>query len=232
MSRSIVLDRDFMERVKLDKHTRGYPFVTISRQAGAGGHTLAETLRKRTAERRYEDLYRGWKVYDEAICNAVIQDPDLHVSIQELLTEDYNNPVVDFLHEMVGKQTSHFIVSKKVFRFVKAVAAFGKVVIVGRAGCCVTDQIPGGIHVRLVASEETRRRRMAERFGVSDHDARRMMEKQDHDRARLLRDFFDRDIEDPTLYNATWDTDIHTIDSIASQIMTLIAEKAHEIGRA
>jgi cytidylate kinase len=227
-----MLDDAFLKRVKADAHTYGYPFATISRQAGAGGHTLAEALLARIEATGGGDLYRGWRIFDDEICTALIRDPELHVSLNELLTESYNGPVRDFFHEIVGKQTSHYTVAKRVFDFVRTVAQFGKVIIVGRAGACVTGGLPGGVHARLVASAASRESRMAQRFQVTLREARAMMEKQDGDRARLVQDFFDHDIADPALYDHVWDSDEMAIEEMADQLLEDIRARAVEVGRS
>jgi cytidylate kinase len=154
------------------------------------------------------------------------------VSLNELLTESYNGPVRDFFHEIVGKQTSHYTVAKRVFEFVRTVTQFGKVIVVGRAAACVTAGLPGGIHVRLVAAPASRERRMAQRFQVTLREARAMIEKQDGDRARLVKDFFDYDIDDPALYDHVWNSDETPIEPMADRLLEDIRTRAEEVGRA
>lgn len=226
-----MLDDAFLNRIRTDAHTYGYPFVTISRQAGAGAHTLAASLKARTEATGGGDLFRGWRIFDDEICALLIRDPELHVSLNELLTESYNGPVMDFFHEIVGKQTSHYTVAKRVFELVRTVTQFGKVIVVGRAGSCVTAGLPGGIHVRLVASKASREQRMAQRFQVTLREARAMSEKQDGDRARLVKDFFDHDINDPALFDHVWNSDEMAIDDMADRLVEDIRTRAAAVDR-
>ena len=222
-----MMSREFLNRIKEDGYQRGFPFVTISREAGAGGHTLAEAIRKQTLDYNYKDLFRGWLVFDEAICTAVIKDPALHVTMEELLAETYNGPIVDFFHELVGKQSSHYTVATRIFEFVKTICSFGKVIVVGRAASCVAEDLPGGIHVRLTASLDSRIQHVAQFLHIEPDAARRMIHKQDKDRARLVRDFFNRSIDDAGLYTMVWDTDKMPIERIAKEVIPMI-EQNHE----
>lgn len=226
------LSAEFRARIKADKFTYGYPFVTISREAGAGGHSLAQAIQAETGSRQYADLYRDWIVLDEEICTAVMNDPDLHVSMKELVTEEYDGPLRDLIHEVVGKRTSHYTINKRIFEFIKLAARYGKVVLVGRGGSCATRGLAGGIHIRLVAPKDIREVHMANRFGVELDQARRMVRKQDSDRARMLRDFFNRDIEDPALYDAVYDTEEIPIDQIAREVIVMIEDRARAVSRA
>jgi len=223
------MSREFLNRIQGDGYQKGFPFITISRESGAGGHTLAEAIRKQTSVYDYKDLFRGWLVFDEAICTTIIKDPDLHVTMEELLAETYNGPIVDFFHELVGKQSSHYTVATRIFDFIKTVCAFGKVIVVGRAASCVTQDLPGGIHVRLTAALDHRIQYMTQLLNIEPEEARRMIHKQDKDRARLVRDFFNRDIHDPGLYGIVWNTDSTPIDHIASEMIRMIEQKQEQL---
>jgi len=224
-----IMSWEFLNRIKEDNYQKGFPFVTISREAGAGGHTLAETICKQTSLYDYKDLFRGWLVFDEAICTTIIKDPDLHVTMEELLAEAYNGPLVDFFNELVGKQSSHYTVATRIFEFIKSVCSFGKVIVVGRASSCVTRDLPGGIHVRLTASLDSRIQHMTQLLKIEPDAARHMIHKQDKDRARLVRDFFNRDIHDAGLYSIVWNTDSTPIDQIALEMIRMIEQKQEQL---
>lgn len=66
----------------------GAPFVTISRQAGAGGHVVARALLDRTFEARPKALFEGWSLFDERLAEMVAENPALKVSLKGLAEED------------------------------------------------------------------------------------------------------------------------------------------------
>jgi len=201
------------------------PFVTISRQTGAGGHTLARVLAQ--AMRQGDDpLFQGWQVFDRELCETLMRDPKLRVSIQSLLTEAYRSQIEDAIFSLLGGETPRDVVVRKLFETIRALAAIGRVIIVGRAGMCVTRGLPDGVHLRLVAPEPVRIARMRERLHVGEHAAREMIGAQDHDRARLVRDHCHRDIDDPLLYDATWNTQTVPFEAIAASLIALIRHRA------
>ncbi len=201
------------------------PFVTISRQTGAGGHAFARAL---LDEMGKEDnpLFQGWQVFDRELCKKLMEDPTLHVSMQSLLTEEYRSEVEDAIFSLLGGETPRYTVVKKLFETIRMLGALGRVIIVGRVGMCVTRGLPGGVHIRLVASEATRVKRMVGLLQVSEKEAREMIYKHDRDRARLVRDHFSRDIHDPLLYDATWNTDAASFEDIAASVIALIKRRA------
>jgi hypothetical protein len=201
------------------------PFVTISRQTGAGGHTLGEALLRRMAQEPDDPRWRGWQVVDRALCDMLLQDPALHVSMRSLLREEYRSQIEDLVASMFGGRTPQDAVLRKVCETVRGFAVLGHAVILGRGGACVTKGLPGGVHVRLVAPEAIRVRRMMQILGAGEAAAREAVKTQDRDRAALVRSQFHRDIEDPLLYDAVWNTEAAPFDLIAGSIMALITHR-------
>ena len=202
------------------------PFVTISRQAGAGGHTLASALMQAMQEERDAPLFQGWQMFDRELCEQLMEDPKLRVSMQSLVSEEYRSQIEDTIFSLVGGESPQYVVVKKLFEAIRTLATLGRVIIVGRAGMCVTRGLPDGVHIRLVAPEPTRVKRMRTLFEVTEREAREMVDRQDRDRARLVREHFYRDIHDPLLYDATWNTDAVSFDAVAAATIALIKQRA------
>ena len=53
------------------------PFVTISRQAGVGGHELADDMLEVFHAHSNRALFGGWQIFDRSICEIVAGDPPL-----------------------------------------------------------------------------------------------------------------------------------------------------------
>lgn len=102
------------------------------------------------------------------------------------------------------------------FKVIRALAARGKVIIVGRAGVCLTRQLPGGFHLRLVSPLPTRVRRVMAALSISDKEARRAILQRDRARASLVKNYFLRDIDDPLLYDMVWNTETIAPKAIAA----------------
>ena len=205
------------------------PFVTISRQAGAGGHTLAKTLITRFGEHSNRELFGDWEMFDQKLVDMVADDPDLRVSVEALLGEEYRKATDDFFRQLFTATTHQDIVMDRMFRLVRTIAEVGKAVIVGRAGSEVTKDLGRNhpsVSVRLVAPEEKRVAHMMELYGFSEKKAIESIDKHDSGRARMLKRHFKVNIDDPFLYDAVWNTSQVAFEDIADSIATMLETRA------
>lgn len=204
------------------------PFVTISRQAGAGGHTLARTLLDVLSRQDDAHIFGGWEMFDQKLVAMVAHDPDLQVSVESLLGEQYHRAADDFFRQILSSTTHQDLVMDRVFRLVRLLAEVGKAVVVGRAGSEVTRGLGPAVSVRLVAPKEVRIERMMNLHGIDRKAARSATESQDEGRSRLLKRHFRVDIDDPLLYDATWNTAQVSCEVIAESIVTTLRHRVHE----
>ena len=202
------------------------PFVTISRQSGAGGHTLANLLIKKTSEHPDNDLFGDWEVFDHKLVAMVADDPGLRVSVESLLGEEYRKTTEDFFHQLISATSHQDLVMNRMFRLVRAIAEVGKCVIVGRGGSELTRDLGPSVSVRLVAPEDFRIRRMVELHKMSEKQAISEMDRHDSGRARLLKRHFRVDIDDPLIYDSIWNTGQVRIEDIADSIIALLKSRA------
>lgn len=209
-----------------DLSSRKRPFVTISRQAGAGGHSLANVLIERFHQQPEKELFGDWEMFDQKLVAMVAEDPNLRVSVEALLGDEYRRATDDFFRQLFIATTHQDIVMDRVFRLVRVLAEVGKAVIVGRAGSEVTRGLGPSVAVRLVAPEGMRVQRMTELLGVSERKATELIDKRDNGRARLLKRHFRVDIDDPLLYDAVWNTATASFDSISEAIISMLRERA------
>lgn len=204
---------------------REHGFVTISRQAGAGGHSLAHRLVD-LFEEQHDELLSGWQVYDRRLCEIVAEDPKMEKALDSLLAEEFHSPAADFFRQALAPTVDQDALLARVFEVIRTVAATGKGVIVGRGGARVTRDLPNGVHIRLVAPEEVRLERLMQLDDIDRRTARQQAKRIDQHRARLIQVRFGADIDDPTGYDAVWNTGSVTIDEIAMSVLTLLLTRA------
>ena len=206
----------------------GYPFVTVSRQAGAGGHVLARDIVRAAESQLPGDLGEGWEVFDHQLCLLIAQDPTLSSSFDALLSERYRSEASLILEELLMGESRQYRTLKRIFQVVHGLCAIGKVVIVGRAASCVAADLPLHVAVRLVAGRETRVRNMMELLDVPRPEALRAMARQDRERGKLLDDFFSRDINDPLLYDCILNSDRIASPNQADIVVTLLKQRIED----
>ena len=210
---------------QLDPKKGCFPFVTISRQAGAGGQALASLLAEKIQKLHQESLFQGWQLCNQELCHMVAQDPVLKSSVESLKRTEYHSHAEDMLSQLIYGGSSQDIVVKKMFHLMRVFALHGKVIFVGRGSTLLTHDLPLGIHVRLEAAMESRVKRMVPVLGPDEKKVRKLIEEKDKAKAELVKTFFNKDVRDPLLYDVCWNTGRVSIDEIADLLIAMIRRK-------
>jgi len=89
----------------------------------------------------------------------------------------------------------------------------------------VTHRLDYVFHVRLVGSLERRVRNVQETEHLSHEQAMERVRREDTGRARFLKKYFDRDINDPLLYHLVINTDLVPHEEAARMIVQAVQPK-------
>ncbi len=207
--------------------TSGLPFVTLSRQAGAGAETVAHLL----SEKLNADLATGaqpWMVFDKNLITKVLEDADLPQEIAKLVLEDKDTTVQALLGEVLGLHPSMWTIFHHTSDTILKLARIGRCIIVGRGAEIITARLKCGIHVRLVAPESTRLAHLEKHFQWDAKAAAKYLHEHDEGRRRYVKSNFQRDIDDPTLYHATLNTGLLSFDRTADLVARLVMDQSNE----
>ncbi len=170
-----------------DEHPPG--FVTIARQPGAGGQRLAQALAEQLTQRSGTG---PWRAYDRELIERVAHDHDLSESLVASIPDRPQSLLLDLAEGMRfgrGRPTDEFIYGK-VVATIRALAMLGRAVIVGRGGVYCTQDLPGGVHVQLIAPVDQRARRYAAEQGMSPEQAADEIEQIERRRERFFARFW------------------------------------------
>ena len=222
----IALIRKYLKQRAGDDDDLGrFPFVTISRQAGCRSLALAEEICRQIGGKLAPDMAEGWEVFDQKLCEVVAEDPRLSGTMEAVLSEGYKTEVESFIYDLIAGTSRQYKAYKRIFSVVRSLGLLGKVVIVGRGGAHVTSDMPLGVHIRLVGSEKTRVRRLMELMSIDEKTAVAQVHELDRGRQRLVKSFFDRDIDDPLLYDAVFNIDRMDASEIAAMVVDMIEQR-------
>lgn len=210
---------------------RPRPFITISRQAGASGRSLADALLTEMV-RDGRDLFQGWHAFDDELCEIVACDPKLSVLAEALIDEQFRSPFEELLAQSVVGVSPQAILFKKIFKTIRGLAEGGRAVIVGRAGRWVTRRMECGVHIRLVAPKEIRLAAIGKRYGLEGPDTLRKMHALDQSRQRLVRRYFSADVADPVNFDAVFNLGSIAPDSAARLVMQMVEERVRRTAAA
>jgi cytidylate kinase len=200
------------------------PLVTISRETGAGGTTLAEALAGYLNARVPKKAVR-WTVFDKNLIEKVLEEHDLPARLAELLPEDRHSAVVDAVEELLGLHPSAWRIVQETTETIRHLAEVGNVILVGRGSHVITEALPYAVHVKVVASVESRAARMRELLGLSRPKALEHVRKTDAARARYLKRYFKRDVDNVHDYHLVINTDRVGAEEAARMVGDLVLSR-------
>lgn len=98
------------------------------------------------------------------------------------------------------------------------IADHDDVLIIGRGSQVILRDRPNATHVLLVGPKDIRVANIARRDGISDDEARKLVEGQDKGRVSFHEKFFEIDVDDPVHYHLTLNVGRLTQEQIVSLI--------------
>jgi len=180
--------------------------ITISRQFGTGGHEIGAELARRL----------GVKLLDKQILNEVasrmriVEDAVEKIeSRNPLWRDDFTNFYRTYMvnaeyNGQEQEQTSHTLFQTQA-EAIRKIAAEESCVIVGRCGFDIFAKHPNALKIFIHASLECRKRRIAEKYDISEQDAAAMIVDNDYSRELYTKKFTGRDWRDATNYDIALD---------------------------
>jgi len=161
--------------------------VTMSRKCGTGARDIAKAVAK---ELRYEfiskdSIYKEIEEHGKKWLDWVAQ-LDEHAPT---LWERY-----DRSHAAYLALVEHCIYKN---------ALKNNIVILGRGGNYLLENIPYSLRVRITASVEDRGRVLCDRFGIDGAAARKILKRSDHERSTFINRAYHRNWDDPDDYDMT-----------------------------
>ncbi|HEX9122383.1 MAG TPA: cytidylate kinase-like family protein [Actinomycetota bacterium] len=180
--------------------------ITISRQAGAGAHVIAEELLARLSARAPKDS-PPWTVFDRNLVDEVLKHHDLPARLAEFMPEDRVSRVSDAVEELFGLRPRSSTLVKRTAETILHLAEVGNVILIGRGANLITAGLGWALHVRLVGSEEKRVAYIQEHLQLDLRAATEYVRTQDLGRKRYVKEYYGKDVEDPLLYDLVINTD-------------------------
>jgi len=205
--------------------SRARAAVTISRQAGAGGMSVAHRLAT-----YLEDHQRGitapWEVYDQnALVEAALEKHRLPAHYAQYLPEDSAPFLHDTIEDLLGLHPAAGELVRHLAETMLGLARRGNVILVGRGGNRVAAQLPHVVHARLVAPRAVRVRRVEVSCQLSAAAAADFVARTDRARHRFLRQNFGPGADDPSAYDITLNTARLGLDLSARMLGELVLDR-------
>lgn len=205
------------------------PFVTISRQAGAGGRfgkLLAERLNGLAhSPGQPEQPSNQWHCMDRELVERIASDHHLSAGLIDGLEQSSHSFIAEFVKGLSlrdGGPPSDLAVVRRVAETMRALAQAGHVILVGLGGVFMTHNMPNGFHVRLIAPLEFRVRNVAQARGISLADARKKVSELDDERIGYFHAFWPDKVLTDELFHVTLNSSVVDVVQMADCIASLL----------
>ena len=190
--------------------------ICISREAGAGGGTIARLVGTKL----------GWRVYDHELLEAIAQGMEVPADEARLYDELAPSLVQDWLlplrEEHYAPQEAYL---DHLAKLVDSIGRSGQAIIVGRGAGQILPRSET-LLVRIVSPLKIRAKNLAATMGVSQRTARKAAIERDRRAAKFVKTLHRVDIADPLLYDLVLET-----HSLGLTIATELVVRAIELGR-
>lgn len=186
-------------------------FITISRQTGSFGEEITELLaQKLNLPIITRDMVMNqWlpEVANKHELHMLAESPGFYLNMTEqgiTFAQYLEQKLVDFIEIQPS-------------------------IIVGLGAQIIFAQHPHALHVRIIASQEVRTRRIMASHSLEKKDAERFLELSDRKHKRYISTLFQKDWSDPGLYHLTLNTDNFQMDEAASLLHYLVINKQESL---
>ncbi len=197
------------------------PLITVSRQRGSRGTMIAERI-----------AYRfNYTLLHKDIIDRIVETSGYKRRIVESL-DDHTRSQMELWFESVitGKLVDLNDYARHLLEIIFSVSRLGGIVVVGRAANFIIGA-NRGLHVRVVGTMAGRIRSLMEQEKMSEAEARREIEKSDHERADFVKKLVHKSIDDPQYYDLILNSDWLPVEQAVSLIANAAMEKFELLAR-
>jgi len=200
--------------------------INIGRQLGSGGKSVGEELARRLGIRLYDRELINLAACESGLCSEVFETAD------ECRSRSLAATLVGYLRipfagdaGNAGNVLSNDALFKIQSDVIRRIAAQESAIFVGRCADYILRDHPRALNVFLTASEQDRIRRIRERHGCTEDEARRMMERGDARRAEYYNYYSSRTWGAAATYHLCIDTSVLGIEGTADLILRIARQK-------
>lgn len=222
--------------------------ITLSRQHGACGRLLAETLAEALGYRVVGKhlILQVAKEAGVSVAEAAKNDERADSSLAYMVKKAFAGggmaPTYAGAVPAMGAFTAAHLESEafeildedryaELSRVSLTEAAEAEnLVIVGRGGQAILADCPDSIHVRAIGPEASRAAFLVKTRGVAEEEALETVRKVDAQRERYVKRHFDTDPTDPANYDLVLNTSRMNVRTAADAVMSVLRARSQVVG--
>jgi cytidylate kinase len=201
------------------------PFITISREYGCPAKEVASCLEKKLNLGSHLGIASNkWKVISKEIMEEAAHELKVDPSrIERIFNEEKRSAIDEIINSFSEKYyKSDRMIINALTNTIKDFAKKGNIIIIGRNGAGITQDLAGGIHVRLIAPKEWRIQRLIDKgYFKSREDATLHADDIDYHRNIFLKT---KMMKEP-VFDLYYNTEKFSSDEISDSIIFHLAMK-------
>jgi len=204
--------------------------ITISRQFGAGGTTLARELSVRldydiASETIIEELAEQARVWAEALKSYEVEGGELRSRAPSLFSP---KGFIEHIFDPKKKFMDGSVYASLLQEIIPKIAEKDNTIILGRGAQFILKNRPNTFHVLLIADRNDRIAFMMEYYDLSEDDARRTVNQQGLRRQKLMKLFSKDDYDKPDHYDLVLNLSKLSMDLSVKLVCDLIKPESNE----
>lgn len=195
------------------------PWITISRQLGAGGRQLSQQLSHAV----------GWQVFDREILAAISENTHTREAVLSRLEQQALGPINDYISRLLDPSLpgqAPFL--QETMRVIWGLARQGQAIILGRGANWYLEPIYG-LRIRAIAPAAYRVARVAKKEGLDVDAATRRVEAHDEARTTFIRKVYGQEIEDARGYDLVLNLGAMDIETASRTVLTALRGKLGDV---
>jgi cytidylate kinase len=212
------------ETISVSTNKEAGPVITISRQTGCGARGIAWLICEELNKRKNPSVKTNgiWRFISREILQESAEQLNLDPLELKNVIDDKNRGIMD---QIIGALSTHSHKSdQKILKTVQGVIRQfgnkGNVIIIGRGGARVCQDIHNSLHIRLIAPEDWRIAEIARRLDFSKSYATEYVRKRDEERELLVTKLYGKK-PDSSAYDIEINRGRFTEKEIADAIIQL-----------
>jgi len=217
----VELWRRHSSEAKEKPHLENQPFFTISRQFGCPAFPFAKLL----GEKLKVIQGRDYVVYDRKLIEWVCEERNVSKNLMDSLNKRIRGEIEDWIVGLFSGEASEMSAFRNLAFAVKAIAAKGHSIMIGRGSSLITSGMKNGFHIRLVAPLQWRinyfKDHYPERTDLANESAFLLIDQQ---REGFVKKYLSSDLTDPSHYHLTINTALLNLEKGVALAAALIQE--------
>ncbi len=166
------------------------PVITISRDFGCPANMCANNLAE-ILTKMDDGENEPWKVISKEILEQAAKELGLTPEKIEFVFKFEKRSAVDEIIEALSSKyyKSERKIKNTIREVIRSIGEQGRVIIVGRAGSAILQDIHNSLHIKLIAPLDFRIDGVRKRHEISHNEARKLTEEMDKKRTQLRSEF-------------------------------------------